>query len=280
MCRMINQKIVFAITLFLTTFLMITVASAGDYDAGFVWRKADDYTAGTINNSTAGNPNLDKNGNPAWSYESFDKDLLNWDSSSLMVWRQNFRWVDAGDFVNISKWDQNVGLDTNWNTTGVDSLVRWTNPTGESIQVDMTGQLRNVWAGLDWVNGGWSSYYVASPSAVRVILGYHDFSQGTSTLLIDNTYASPISADTRCNTWAECPYIDTSLTRSISLDAGDSLFWTTIPLGGAPGKNRWITTTDASVRITLTAVVPEPVSAILLITGGMILTGRRLLKKM
>ena len=257
--------------MFLTTFLMITGAAAVDYEVGFEWRKLTDYTDGTVNGSTVGNPNLDQNGNPAWSYESFDKDLLNWDSSDLAVWYDWGRWGAGGGFMNFSLWDQNTQLNTNWNNSGLTSLVRWTNPTGESIYVDMTGALRTTWGGDDSNPG-----FIASPSDVRVILGYYDVSEGTSSLLIDNTYDSPISQDTVCLTWGDCPYIDTSVERTLSVDAGDSLFWTTIALDSAPGKNRWLTTTDGSVRITL---VPEPVSSTLFLIGGAILGFRRFKKR-
>ncbi len=276
MCKISNHKTVFILTLLLSIFIISTAAESSGYAPGFVWNKHNDYTNGTVNNSTLGNPNLDQNGNPAWSYESFDKDLLNWDNSSLAVWYSWGRWGAGGGFMNFSKGDQNTQLDTNWNNTGLTSLVRWSNPTGESINVDLSGQLVTTWAGLNWVNGGWSDYNVASPTDIRVILGYYDVSEGTSSLLIDNTYLSPINEDTIC-TWSECPKAFTSLERSLSVDAGDSLFWTTIALGSAPGKNRWLTTADRSVNITM-AVVPEPVSSALFIVGASALGIRRFQK--
>ena len=270
MTKKSNYILIFAAALFLTTFLMITAAAAVDYEGGFEWRKVTDYTNGTVNGSTVGNPNLDQNGNPAWSYESFDKDLLNWDSSSLAIWLSWGRWGSPDSFVNFSLWDQNTGLNTNNNNTGLTSLVRWINPTGESIDVDITGGLRTVWAGDD---NGSSPGWTASPTDVKVVLGYYDFSEGTSSLLIDNTYSSPISQDTFCLTWGECPFIFTSFERSLSVDAGDSLFWTTIALDSTPGKNRWLTSTDGSIRITL---VPEPVSSALFIIGASVLGIRRM----
>ncbi len=126
-----------SITLGLLLIFSTGITYAVPYEPGFVWNHFDDYVNGTVTGSTTGNPNPDQNGNSAWSYELY-KGWGNWDDGELLPWSGS-RW--ANKYGNISRGDQNNHFLSGESFTRT-PLIRWTNPTGTSIDVNLGGKLK------------------------------------------------------------------------------------------------------------------------------------------
>jgi len=142
------------------TFDSLSTPTPMDYGDGFVWNRNADYSIGFSGGSTAGNPTRDANGNRAWRHEYItdsDNDGLVGGSpwyeapASLMQWDNKWfsstsgLWAVGDDTpARISDSTFEHTLD---NATWIDTLplARWTNPTGEAISVDLTGEVSVGW---------------------------------------------------------------------------------------------------------------------------------------
>lgn len=253
-----NRSLVFALPL-LTLSATVT---AVPYDDGFVWNKYADYTTGSTT--------TDQAGNEAWSYEYFNG-WGNWDNTLALPYNSsNGRW--ANKYGNISKWDQNRHFHSSSNEKYPYSpLVRWINPTNEVIDVSVGGALELLWLGKDWdaTNKKWSDYTISGVMDIDVVLGFYDASAGNSSILIDERVLYPASGEVTCKiptapTLRDCPNAMLSTAFDLTLDVGDSLFWTSTqatPYADGNTKNRWLTLNDRQLTITLnkpSTAIPEP----------------------
>ncbi len=251
-----------------------TAVHATPYGPGFTWNRISDYQAGTTIGSTTGNPNPDQNGSPAWSYEYY-QGWGNWDSGTLLPWN-GWRW--ANSYGNISKWDQNNHFlnDASFTRT---PLIRWINPTNETIDINLGGWLKLFWLGRDWTGSGWSSYLVSGVKDVNLVMGYYDASANmTTSYLIDQTIYYPETTEVKCGIghggWGNCVKTVVDLDFDLTMDAGDSIFWTSqavSPYTNDWKANRWLTLNDTKLTITVqdplvtgfSATVPEPSTLLL-----------------
>jgi hypothetical protein len=138
-----------------------SAAGAADYSPGFVWDRSLDWNDGKVAGYgwQNGNPDDDKNDNPAWVCEwSKDGGGLGdpnpWykQPKTLMVWDPN--WYNNG----YPTWARSNDGHPNIAKTGLTHvvypgnfpdapLVRWMNPTGAQATVDITGNFKINWSG-------------------------------------------------------------------------------------------------------------------------------------
>ncbi len=261
--------------------IIITLGFAYSTQAGaaytptYEWDRNTEYTNIT-------NPGPDLEGNNVWSYEWFTgMDYLHTNPMTQITnWnipQEKQRWEHGP--LNISGWDQNTNYDSDWNTGFETTLIRWTNPVDNTATIDIDGSMTLYWGGDDnWSAPGNN----ASPVDVQFVLGYYDVSKSQATLLIDqfidsstdSSYGDSFDANEACNPFSTCPKYIMPLDYSVSMDQGDSIFWTAITLDQVT-TNRWTTLNDNNMSITM---VPEPISSALFLVGGVILGFRRFRK--
>jgi len=281
-------------TLFYGSILILLLTSvagtihATPYGPGFTWNHISDYQTGTVVGSPVGNPNPDQNGNPAWSYEYY-QGWGNWDNGMLFPWNGG-RW--ANSYGNISKWDQNNHFLNNTSFTRT-PLIRWSNPTGAAIDINLGGKLKLFWLGRDWTGSGWSDYLVSGIKDVNLVMGYYDVSAGiTTSYLINQTVLYPETMEVKCGNgyggWANCVKVIVGLDFNLTMDAGDSIFWTSQAISPYTNDwkvNRWLTLNDTKLTITVqdpvvtgfSGTVPEPSTLLLtsLLLPGLFFTQKR-----
>ncbi|MBI5409442.1 MAG: hypothetical protein HZA14_08755 [Nitrospirae bacterium] len=241
------------------------------YYQGYFWKLLNDYTPGTVRYSTSGNPDNDTNGIPTWSYELINTSGLGIDApwytnrSTLLTWDSfeynRITWATNDGGVNLNKWVVNYSLSNNG--IGKAPLIRWTNPTGRSIRVNIYGRFRLNWYGLNvnpnWRRGGsyWDYYLVGSPADVNLTVGYYDVSTGSTKALFSNRVKKPINGETTCAApnYDACDHEFVYINSEALVDPGDSIFWTARPLKYYTDRNRWITMDHGDITI---RIVPEP----------------------
>lgn len=247
----------------------------GRYYKGYIWKLVNDYTPGTARYSTLGNPDNDANGVPAWSYEWINTSGLGIDvpwytsRSTLLTWdsfdyNRNF-WATNDGGVNLNKYVVNYSLSNNG--IGKAPLVRWTNPTGRSVRVNIYGRFRLNWYGLNvnpnWRTDGnyWTSYLAGSPADVNIAVGYYDVSAKSTSTLLSQKVSKPINGETTCvaPNYDACDHEFVYVNSDVIVDPGDSIFWTARPLKYYSDRNRWITMDHGDITI---RIVPDPVVSV------------------
>lgn len=164
---------------------------------GFVWDRSADWT---IASSKPDNPGPDQLGNRVWeaTYVSgggslgaqapwYDqiKTIMQWDSnwwsSGVGVWAK-------GDNTNpcISQYQLTHNIANTDNSKFIEvPLVLWANPTSTQTAVNIAGNLKIEWSGL---NG---NVLASSPVDVDVVIGKVNSALGTTTLLYSTTVNRP-----------------------------------------------------------------------------------------
>ena len=251
--------------------LFLGNASADPYYAGYEWNRWDGKNSPITEYTTSSNPGPDREGNNVWSYEWFTgMDYLNTNlMTQVTSWGDPQRWEYGGN--NISGWDQNPGYANNPDSP----LIRWTNPVGDNTEIDIQGNFWLWWGGANQWHTGHD--WMATPNDLQFVLGYHDISESQTTLLIDQYIDSPFTGEYNCGpNFGDCPSYTVLLDLQLSMDLGDSIFWTALRLDNVNTGGRWITLNDGNMSI---SIVPEPVSSTLFIVGSAILGFRRFKKR-
>jgi hypothetical protein len=153
----ITIKTVLAISVL--AILASAAAASTPYVEGFTWNRYDDWTPGTSNGSSAGNPMPDAAGNPVWSHEYIQgvpagADLDTTDgvapwytlpSDGLMVWDSHWSggtWARLYDYPPTAPRVALGHIPANNSYHGDHyanvPLLRWDNPSATPIAVSLT----------------------------------------------------------------------------------------------------------------------------------------------
>jgi hypothetical protein len=219
-------------------------ASAATYLPGFVWNRSTDFTGGTIAYGTAGNPNNDSQGNATWYYEGAQGGNLAsanpWyaQSRSLLVWSPGTNQWRAGTADQAPEVGQTQMSMNDINFTFASPIVRWQNPTGQSI-------LTNIDFDTDMIS---FRHDADSYDAELAVVQYHALSN-TYDVLWSDTRTLPHNGLIQSG-----PRIDLA---NVAIAPGDSVLFTTrVKLDSPLGGNGSIAWFDAA-QLTL-----EPASAV------------------
>lgn len=264
-------------------------SQATNYTPGFEWNRSQDWIPGTIPNSTAGNPSVDKNGNPVWFYGySSGGELgsenpwyaqklspLIWDddwrgSTSGGVWARGYNGPE-GDNIDtnppIAKWAMTHDLSKVTLSAAYVPVVEWQNPVGDGAIINVGGSLLVSWEGI---------YNENSPAgAVDIAVARMDASAGSAELLYSTTLTNPAEGGPLL--WPDIPPPEIRNTWGVGglrMDEGDTLRFSLRMRGDEIDPPLWALLDDQSTTITLVSKVPEPEQYILLALGLGVLAAR------
>jgi len=226
-------------------------ALADSYTPGFVWNRSADWVPGTVNDATAGNPNNDSKGNPTWYYEQSQGGSLSsanpWYSQprSSLVWSADTQQWRAGTQDQDPSVAQTAMEQADINFTFASPVVRWQNPTGQSI-------LANIDFGTDVVSGRVGS---GSYNLELAVVEYRALTNSYDVLWTDSRTA-PWNRQVQPGPSVDLP--------DVSIGAGDSILFTMRiaidqPLSGN-GSAAWIDGAQLTLEPS-TAAAPLPRAA-------------------
>lgn len=245
--------------------LLAVHPACAQYNPGFQWSRASEWTPGVQPGSRLHNPGPDALGNPVWGYEvahggALGSDypwydgptqVMTWDD----VWWESGRGAwSLGDNRNPPVFGNFLTHNTGPANFGSIPLVRWQNPAGDGAVLDMAGTLRVLWTGED---------FVGAPTEVDVIIAMFDASAQATSLLLATT-VSKAHESLSAGDWAEVPVT----IQDLALDAGDSILISARAHDVMAGH--WIDLHDDEMSMTL---VPAPAAG--LIAGAGLLVFRR-----
>lgn len=194
-----RTTIVFAVQL-----LVVVIARADpNYTNGFIWNRYLDWTPGSVQNTSNGNPMPDAQGQPVWYcdrvpmgaglgaetpwYRALPTPLVwdgNWYGSGIGVWAQ-------GDDLNpcIGPYWLSHNLDPN--VPHDEDMIRWRNPTGRPVSLDITGTLEFWWDGTSGHG---------PDCALDVIIARHNTNTDVYAVLLEQSIPKPVPGDGYCTT--------------------------------------------------------------------------------
>jgi hypothetical protein len=229
-----------------------------EYDAGFTWRRYADWTVSAEGNegTTEGNPAEDAYGNPVWNYESVQGEGLEGEFPWYAEDGEDMVWNFAG-----ARWQKDGEAKPNINYVGMTQstqeqtcldipVVRWENPTGNTILMSITGGMRVEWNG-------------SANMPVDMVIA--QLSENGAESLYETTVSKP---DEKGNLVWSIPAV---LTR---VDAGDSIVISARATECVPGAS-WVTFKDYGVTMKIAAMLPEPGSLTVLALGAVALVRRK-----
>ena len=251
--------------------VLAQVASAAVYAPGHVWNRNADWTVRPPSDvgTTGGNPDDDSQGSLVWSYEYYanvpagaDLDTtdgiaswLAWPAGQLLTWdaawwNQPGAWSYGDDISPVIKQDR---MDHVYAGTNHVPVVRWTNPTGESIPVSITSGDQFI---MDWRGG-------ARFVDVDVMIALVDVSLNDAMVpLWSGTFSRPTDG---------IPLVLPQVAlMNVNVGAGDQILISHRATGPIL-RGAWLTFFD-DVSIER---VPEPMTLSLLAIGGVVLLRRR-----
>ncbi|SEP35770.1 PEP-CTERM sorting domain-containing protein [Nitrosovibrio sp. Nv6] len=251
---------------------------ANDYAPGFRWDRSEDWVPGAVPGSMAGNPAMDKNGNPAWFYgytsggelgssnpwyaQQFSP--LVWNDQVNVgggqgVWARVYNGPDT-NIINtdplIDKWSMAHSLTEYIRSAEYMPVVEWRNPVGDGAIVDVGGSLKATWEG---------HYTDNSPMGlVDIAVARLDASEGSFELLYSTTLSNPTEGSALSSFSTITQPLGIS---DVRLDEGDTLRFTARLRGDEHTTPFWLLLHDEGTDIRLVSSVPEPEQFILLALG-------------
>ncbi|MFN0130987.1 MAG: hypothetical protein ACKVW3_00390 [Phycisphaerales bacterium] len=234
--------------------------------AGMTWRRSTDWVPGGLQGSTQNNPST-VGGIPAWRYETTTGgggigspnpwyqqpgQLMTWDgfwyTTGLGVWSR-------GDNSNPPIMPGRLIHNAHSSVSDFAPLVRWLNPAGNTVPVNISGQLVVNWNGI---NG------IGRPVDVDVVIAKQD-AGGTITPLFQTTAAKPNPFPSV----GDSVLLPVNLA-AISMNTGDSIIITHRGRSALSPQGGWINLYDA---LTISAVPAPGIGATLAAAG--LFAGRR-----
>ncbi len=165
------------------------------YSTGFSWNAGQDYQPGSVHNSSAGNPNLDAEGNPVWNQLVFHGGDVRESGSpwydqpfNHMVWDSDYygfggHWARADDqspITNTSYMQHDLHDSVSF---GSAPAYRWDNPLTTTQTLRLRGDLQMYFS--NW--GGGSLPNVG----VDIVIFHDDVSTGSRQFLVSTTVTNP-----------------------------------------------------------------------------------------
>lgn len=229
--------------------------AAGPYPLGFTWNRAADWTPGTAENFSwgAGNPNADAVGHRVWSMEWIDVagDITSpqpWfeQPGTLMVWDADWFgfggvWARANDLQPPIYQDSFVH-DLRGDLYQHPSLVRWTNPAGDNVQVRCSGTLTVHWSG---------EFGLGLDVDVDVVIA--KVSAGQTTTLASETIENPKPGEVGAEVELKIDLTD------VPMNAGDSIAITARAREGSEFFYFIRSFDDLTITLTSLPTIPQPV---------------------
>ena len=243
--------------LFTVAVTVLSTTAMAQYEPGFVWDRSEDWDDGTVNGQSwgAGNPDDDAAGNRVWSYEYVVgggdlKAADPWYSlvPQLLVWDPSW-FGEPGLWAFSDDASPPIGALGSTHSIRNDNfarvpVMRWTNPAGDGLTIDIAGDLILAWSGL----GG-----VGTDVDMDVVIAHVDKSEGTTNVLFSDTLSNPAPGEIGA---AVTLPVDL---QGVTVDAGDAII---ISHRGreAVGTSHWLNLGD-DITITLAGVPPHPCPA-------------------
>ena len=154
MGKLLSQRTRVVVGLFVVA--MAAASAMGQYNAGFVWNRYDDWQSGTSNGCSAGNPGKDSAGRAVWSADYIlevppdsgldtDHPWYKLPSSGPMVWDGHWSggtWARQYDLppTTLRSCLGHIPTDKSYRGDHYANvpLMRWKNPSGTPLRVSLT----------------------------------------------------------------------------------------------------------------------------------------------
>ncbi len=256
--------------------VLATTSAWAAYDVGFTWNIFDDWTPGTTDGSSAGNPMPDAAGNPTWSCEYIagvpagsgldsNNPWYELPSSGLMVWDSHYgagQWMLPNDTPPSNSYtgmwhvcnDQSYGGDHYANVP----LRRWQNPSDETLAVSLSG-------GPDFAG---VIHALPTGTILDLVIARTDASNGDSVHLL---YSETVVKTASEGEDQSFPLTGLDIDNLV-LDPGDDIIFTARSRTRITGYAWASAGLVDDVNIT---VVPEPATLSMLALGGLAMLRRR-----
>ena len=258
--------------------LGLAASAHAAYGPGYAWDRSDDWNraiAAVASGAPTLSPGIDSEGNEAWQYESVQGDgigganlwyentgpLMSPDNAwfgtpGALVWSFGDDKLPAVDAFTLYHMANNTwqGLHGVWENM---PMVRWLNPTGQVIELDITGTLRVVWANTDELS-----------LPVDVAIARVNLTTGDATPLYTLTLANTVTGSALLE-------IDVP---AVAMASDDSLAITVRASRLAP-RGTYIALHDDLLLVQDVSQIPEPGTLALLAMGGVAALRRRRRKR-
>lgn len=254
---------------FIGSAVALTATASAQYSVGDQWLRAADFEPGVSQGSTSGNPGPGFDGTPVWRYEMATGggglgSGSEWfrQPTTTMTWDGDWWGIgqgawSAGDDVNPPVFRNRLTHNVSAPNHQYVPMVRWMNPGGDGMQVDIGGAFNVRWTGHE---------SVGAETDVELVIA-----RESSAGAIDVLFSDLLSKQTPGLSIGDNIDVPIDLSQ-IALDEGDSLIFSGRGADSTTGVGRWI---DISDQITIKVAVPAPGALALLGAAGLACARRR-----